>query len=124
MVFDEEYEANRLKELKLWLAENVIDIPAPQEVTLFDFEINWSKWSGDFKVRFDEFECQDTFGLAMEMTGFPKFYFPMFTSPLGVPASYRAIEITYQSPVESRLSKEAIEETRTLVVEDYSVSVR
>ena len=57
-------------------------------------------------------------------TGFPKFYFPMFTSPLGVPASYRAIEITYQSPVESRLSKEAIEETRTLVVEDYSVSVR
>lgn len=124
MVFDEEYEANRLKELKLWLAENVIDIPAPQEVTLFDFEINWSKWSGDFKVRFDEFECQDTFGLAMEMTGFPKFYFPMFTSPLGVPASYRAIEITYQSPVESRLSKEAIEEARTLVVEDYSVSVR
>ena len=156
MVFDEEYEANRLKELKLWLAENVIDIPAPQEVTLFDFEINWSKWSGDFKVRFDEFECQDTFGLAMEMTGFPKFYFPMFTSPLGVPASYRAIEITskthkaisealrltfprlkplgrnrvtgieitYQSPVEARLSKEAIEETRTLVVEDYSVSVR
>ena len=124
MVFDEEYEANRLKELKLWLAKNVIDIPVPQEVTLFDFEINWSKWSGDFKVRFDEFECQDTFGLAMEMTGFPKFYFPMFTSPLGVPASYRAIEITYQSPVESRLSKEAIEETRTLVVEDYSVSVR
>mgnify|MGYP006123841741 CR=1 FL=1 len=156
MVFDEEYEANRLKELKLWLAENVIDIPEPQEVTLFDFEINWSKWSGDFKVRFDEFECQDTFGLAMEMTGFPKFYFPMFTSPLGVPASYRAIEITsnthkaisealrltfpklkplgrnrvtgieitYQSAVEDRLSREALEETRSLVVEDYSVTVR
>ena len=156
MVFDEEYEANRLKELKLWLAENVIDIPEPQEVTLFDFEINWSKWSGEFKVRFDEFECQEKFGLAMEMTGFPKFYFPMFTSPLGVPASYRAIgitsntdkaisealrltfpklkplgrnrvtgiEITYQSPVEARLSKQSIEETRAIVVEDYSVSVR
>jgi hypothetical protein len=80
----------------------------------------------------------------------------MFTSPLGVPASYRAIgitsntdkaisealrltfpklkplgrnrvtgiEITYQSPVEASLCKDAIEETRTLVVEDYSVSVR
>ena len=94
MVFDEEYEARRLKDLQVWLAENVIEIPEPQEVTLFDFEMNWSKWSGKFKVRFDEFECQDTFGLEMEMTGFPKFYFPMFTSPLGVPASYRAIEIT------------------------------
>ena len=94
MVFDEEYEARRLKELQVWLAENATEIPEPQEVTLFDFEMNWSKWSGKFKVRFDEFECQDTFGLEMEMTGFPKFYFPMFTSPLGVPASYRAIEIT------------------------------
>ena len=156
MVFDEEYEARRLKDLQVWLAENVIEISEPQEVTLFDFEMNWSKWSGKFKVRFDEFECQDTFGLEMEMTGFPKFYFPMFTSPLGVPASYRAIEITsnthkavsealrltfpklkplgrnrvtgieitYQSAVEDRLSKEAIEETRSLVVEDYSVTVR
>ena len=94
MVFDEEYEARRLKDLQVWLAENATEIPEPQEVTLFDFEMNWSKWSGKFKVRFDEFECQDTFGLEMEMTGFPKFYFPMFTSPLGVPASYRAIEIT------------------------------
>jgi hypothetical protein len=34
------------------------------------------------------------------------------------------IEITYQSPVETRLCKEAIEETRALGVEDYSVSVR
>ena len=156
MVFDEEYEARRLKDLQVWLAENVIEIPEPQEVTLFDFEMNWSKWSGKFKVRFDEFECQDTFGLEMEMTGFPKFYFPLFTSPLGVPASYRAIEvtsnthkaisealrltfpklkplgrnrvtgieITYQSAVEDRLSREAIEETRSLVVEDYSVTVR
>ena len=46
MVFDEEYEANRFKELQLWLAENVIVIPEPRRVTLFDFEINCSKWSG------------------------------------------------------------------------------
>ena len=38
-------------------------------MTLFDFEMNWSKWSGKFKIRFDEFECQDTFGLGMEITG-------------------------------------------------------
>ena len=34
------------------------------------------------------------------------------------------IEITYQSPVEACLCKEAIGETRSLGVEDYSVSVR
>jgi hypothetical protein len=92
----------------------------------------------------------------MEMTGVPKFYYPMFTSPLGVPASYRAIEITsnthnaisealkrtfpklkplgknkdtgieitYQSSVEARVSREAVEETEALVVEGYSISVR
>ena len=156
MVFDEEYEAKRLKELQLWLAENVTVIPEPQEVTLFDFEMNWSKWSGEFKVRFDEFECQDTFGLGMEITGLSKFYFPMFTSPLGVHASYRAIEITtnthkainealgltfpklkplgrnrdtgieitYQSPIEARLSRTAIEETKALIVSDYTINVR
>ena len=156
MSFDEGYENNRLKEVRAWLADNVVYIPEPKEVTLFDFEVDWSNWSGKFKIRFDDFVNEDSFGLGMEMTGFPKFYFPMFTSPLGVPASYRAIEITskthkaisealrltfprlkplgrnrvtgieitYQSPAGSRLSKEAIEEARTLVVEDYSVSVR
>ena len=94
MVFDEEYENNRLKEVRAWLADNVVYIPEPKEVTLFDFEVDWSNWSGKFKIRFDDFVNEDSFGLGMEMTGFPKFYFPMFTSPLGVPASYRAIEIT------------------------------
>jgi hypothetical protein len=94
MSFDEGYENNRLKEVRAWLADNVVYIPEPKEVTLFDFEVDWSNWSGKFKIRFDDFVNEDSFGLGMEMTGFPKFYFPMFTSPLGVPASYRAIEIT------------------------------
>ena len=94
MSFDEEHEKNRLKEVRAWLADNVVYIPEPKEVTLFDFEVNWSNWSGEFKIRFDDFVSEDSFGLGMEMTGVPKFYYPMFTSPLGVPASYAAIEIT------------------------------
>ena len=94
MSFDEEHEKNRLKEVRAWLADNVVYIPEPKEVTLFDFEVDWSNWSGEFKIRFDDFVSEDSFGLGMEMTGVPKFYYPMFTSPLGVPASYAAIEIT------------------------------
>ena len=94
MAFDEGYENNRLKEVRAWLADNVVYIPEPKEVTLFDFEVDWSNWSGEFKIRFDDFVSEDSFGLGMEMTGVPKFYYPMFTSPLGVPASYAAIEIT------------------------------
>ena len=63
-------------------------------MTLFDFEVDWSNWSGEFKIRFDDFVSEDSFELGMEMTGVPKFYYLMFTSPLGVPASYAAIEIT------------------------------
>jgi len=156
MVFDEEYEQSRLKELQIWLSENVTDVPEPKEVTLFDFEVNWSNWSGNFKIRFDDFVSEDSFGLGMEMTGVPKFYYPMFTSPLGVPASYAAIEITsnthnainealkrtfpklkplgknrdtgieitYQSSVEARVSREAVEETEALVIKGYSITVR
>ena len=156
MTFDEEYEESRLKEVRTWLSDNVIDIPEPQEVTLLDFEINWSNWSGEFKIRFDDFVREASWGLGMEMTGVPKFYYPMFTSPLGVPASYRAIEITsnthnainealkrtfpklkplgknrdtgiqimYNSPIEARLSREVIEETKALVVEGYSITLR
>ena len=156
MEIDEEYEEGRLKKVLAWLSDNVIDIPEPKEVTLFDFEVNWSNWSGKFKIRFDDFVSESSFGLGTEMTGVPKFYYPMFTSPLGVPASYAAIEITsnthnainealkrtfpklkplgknrdtgiqimYNSPIEARLSREVIEETKALVVEGYSITVR
>ena len=156
MAFDEEYEQSRFEELQIWLEENVVHFFDPKELTLFDFEVNWSNWSGKFKIRFDDFVSESSFGLGTEMTGVPKFYYPMFTSPLGVPASYAAIEITsnthnainealkrtfpklkplgknrdtgiqimYNSPIEARLSREVIEETKALVVEGYSITVQ
>ena len=46
--FDKAYEEDRLKRLQIWLKENVVVIPEPQEVTLFDFEVNWASWRGFF----------------------------------------------------------------------------
>ena len=154
MAIDE--KDNRQKQLGEWLQENVVEIPEPQEVTLYNFEINWSDWSGVFKVKFDDFEIEDTFDFCMEITGYPKFSVPIFGSPLGVPASFGAvvitpntekainaglrrtfprfkplginrktgIEIVYHSPVEMRISKREIAETKLLVGEKYAISIR
>ena len=146
----------RQPDLEEWLEENIVKIPEPQKVTLYNFEIDWSDWSGVFRVKFDDFEVEDTFGFGMEVTGYPKFSLPIFGSPLGVPASFGAIEMTpntgkaineglrktfprfkplginrktgieivYYSPIEMRISKPEIAETKLLVGKTYSVSVR
>ena len=153
MAIDEE---DRRQQLEEWLEENVLKIPEPEEVTLYSFEMNWRAWSGNFRVKFDDLELEDTFGLGMEITGYPKFSLPMFISPLGVPASFGAvaitpntekainaglrrtfprfkplginrktgIEIVYHSPIEMRISRREIAETKLLVGRDYSINVR
>ena len=60
MAIDEE---DRRQQLEEWLEENVLRIPEPEEVTLYSFEMNWRAWSGNFRVKFDDLELEDTFGL-------------------------------------------------------------
>lgn len=92
--FDKAYEEERLKLLQIWLKENVVVIPEPQEVTLFDFEISWESWRGSFQVKFDDQIYADRLEFSIGITGYPHYTVPSFTSPLGVPASYAAIEMT------------------------------
>ena len=67
MAIDEE---DRRQQLEEWLEENVLKIPEPEEVTLYSFEMNWRAWSGNFRVKFDDLELEDTFGLGVEITLF------------------------------------------------------
>ena len=92
--FDEAYEEERLKRLQIWLKENVVVIPEPQEVTLFDFEISWESWRGSFQVKLDDQIYADRLEFGIGITGYPAYSVPSFTSPLGVPASYAAMEMT------------------------------
>ena len=69
-------------------------IPEPQEVTLFDFEVNWTSWRGSFQVKFDDETYADRLEFSIGITGVPHYTVPSFTSPLGVPASYAAMEMT------------------------------
>jgi hypothetical protein len=87
-------EPDRRQELEAWLKDNVLIIPEPKAVTLYCFDVDWSDWSGEFRVKFDDFELDDSLSLRMEITGRPIFQFPIFTSPLGVPASFSSINIT------------------------------
>ena len=153
--FDETYEEERFKRLQIWLKENVVVIPEPQEVTLFDFEISWESWRGSFQVKFDDEIYADRLEFSIGITGFPHYTVPSFTSPLGVPASYAAmemtastrdaitralkktlpkfkplgrnretgLEITYQTPMSSRISVSAIEEAKQRITEIYSITI-
>ena len=153
--FDETYEEERFKRLQIWLKENVVVIPEPQEVTLFDFEISWETWRGSFQIKFDDEIYADRLEFSIGITGYPHYTVPSFTSPLGVPASYAAIEmtastrdaitrglnktlpkfkplgrnretgieITYQTPMSSRISVSAIEEAKQRITEIYSITI-
>lgn len=83
-----------LEEVSQWLGENVASYPTPRAVTLSDFEIDWKQMSGRFYVSLDGQRIEDPFRLSLGQNGWVQFHPPMFTSPLGAPASYRAIELT------------------------------
>jgi len=91
---NDQADAQKIKALKKWLSENVLVIPEPKTVTLYDFQTDWERWRGTFRVHFGKLTTFKTFDYGMLITGHTGFYGPIFTSPLGVPASYAAVEMT------------------------------
>ena len=89
-----EEERQKLEAVLAFLDENTIFVPEPSCVTLYDFKVDWSKWSGSFRIKFDDVSHDDRFYFSEDGTGKVRFTLPMFVSPLGAPASYPAVEIT------------------------------
>ena len=85
---------SRFGRLKDWLEENVQIYLEPELVRLYDFAVNWEDFSGEFRVAFDSVVLSEKLRFSLEASGKTTFNLPMFHSPLGVPASYSAIEIT------------------------------
>ncbi|RMG41215.1 MAG: hypothetical protein D6719_08955 [Candidatus Dadabacteria bacterium] len=83
----------RLREVTQWLNEHVLRYRPREEITLFDFNINPAQLDGSFKVKFDGEVCPMLFRFSYGNTGNVDVYFPLFVSPLGVPASYGAVSI-------------------------------
>lgn len=80
-----------------WLEEHVQVFSDPKTVKLSDFEIDWSHFKGRFRLSLDNVALTEKIEFRLEVCGRTKFFLPMFTSPLGVPASYSAIEISDQT---------------------------
>ena len=86
---------DRLTMVQNWLNENVRVITHAKELTLCDFAYNSKNHSGKFSVSVDgeELEGRWRFWLG-DGDGWPTVGPPMFTSPLGAPASYAAVELS------------------------------
>ena len=64
-----------------------------RKLSLFIADVNWSEWSGKFKVKFDDVEFHESLGFRVGENGRPKFDLPIFTSPQ--PSSeFSAIRLT------------------------------
>lgn len=92
--------------LSRWLKANVKTYPTPEIVTLSDFEIDLDDLSGTFRVALDRQALDYEFSFEIQGNGTPNLFWPMFHSPLGVPASYAAVDITdeTESAIEMALS--------------------
>ena len=55
------------QELEGWLETNVLVIPG-RKLSLYCFDVNWSEWSGKFKVKFDDVEFHESLVLGLTKT--------------------------------------------------------
>lgn len=76
-----------------WLKDNVLRVENPKKVTLHSFKIDWSSFSGSFVLELDGVSLESPFRLSLGIDGVVHFGEPIVHSPLGVPASYSAVEI-------------------------------
>lgn len=88
------YLVARQGELEAWLDEHIRVFVTPETVGLSHFEVDWDTFYGSFRITLDEVTLIDRFKFSPEQSGKPVYFTPMFGSPLGVPCSYSAIELT------------------------------
>lgn len=80
--------------INAWLESHVQVFATPNELTLFNFVVDWQKISGTFQIKLDAEVLAESFSFAIDQSGKANFYLPMFHSPLGVPASYASVKFT------------------------------
>ncbi len=80
-----------------WLNDNVQVFSTPQKIKLSEFQVDWEKLSGSFNLTLDDVSAKERIEFSPEVSGKPSLNFPMYHSPLGVPASYSVIKITWET---------------------------
>ena len=90
-----EWAEEHIKQVEGWLTENVRVYSAPKEVTITRLIYDENKREGTFDLYFDQQKIDERIGFMFEMAKKPYLIFPVYESPLGAPASYSQIDITY-----------------------------
>ena len=86
---------DHLVEVENWLTENVRVITHANELTLCDFTYNPKNYSGKFYVSVDGEVLEERWRFWLgDADGWPTVSPPMFTSPIGAPASYAAVKLS------------------------------
>ncbi len=97
MTFNSDSVKTHLERVREWLAKNVVVPPTPKQVTVSSIRFDWKRLSGTFVLALDNLVFQERFSVWMDITGRPTFAPPMFTSPLGAPASYAAVQMNQRT---------------------------
>jgi|GEM_PF-517704 hypothetical protein len=83
-----------VREVQEWLDTHVQDFPEAKRVKLYDFFVDWDRFSGDFRLAIDDVIVASKITFGLDASGKARFYYPMFGSVLGAPASFAAINLT------------------------------
>lgn len=89
--------SSHVQAVRDWLEDNVQVYPVPAAVTLRAFDIDWDCLTGEFSILLDQVAVPERIRFALDITGRPTIFMPMFHSPLGAPASYCAIELSLET---------------------------
>jgi len=84
----------RIEEVQKWLKENVQSFSTPQKIIIDEIDFDWDDLSGGFSLQLDEIRVSERYSLSVGIDGRYEYGGPMYVSPLGAPASYRAISLT------------------------------
>ncbi len=84
----------RIEAVRQWLEENVRVYPTPTSITLCNIELDPERFSGTATLLVGDGQPGEDLSLHLGATGWLTYSPPMFHSPLDVPASYIAVELT------------------------------
>lgn len=82
------------RDLQGWLKSNITFYPEPKVVSLSEFEFDWVELKGDFVLTLDSVRVEPKIRFSLDSNGLMRYWVPMHHSPVGVPASYPAFELT------------------------------
>jgi hypothetical protein len=84
----------RIEAVRQWLEENVRVYPTPTSITVRNIELDPERFSGTATLLIGNEQPGEDLSLHLDATGWLSYSPPMFHSPLDVPASYLAFELT------------------------------